>query len=142
MGILKGLFELAVDVGAGCARMNRGWKGVGSVDYSASEVAESALRQFDRDRKVAIRYMTDREREEYDSLLKRFPGGYKEYKVWLDELLEKDRLRQEKQLEEDPFGAFIESVRSDEDRIRTDAEWDMSVDRQQGIYRPKSSYGL
>ena len=134
-----GLFgELVASV----ARFNYGWKPVGASGYDAFNIALDAFRMFGTDRQKAIKYLTDGETRHYDYLREKYPSGYDEYKKKMEEMRERERLLAKARYEADPFGAWAKDLKSEEDSRMFMAEWDRMVDRDRGIYRPDSYYGL
>ena len=141
-GIIGDVFGLVGDIGKCVARRSIGYRAGSSCSAEALEVALFAFQKYDKNRKKATRLMNEGEIKEYDRLLKEYPGGYAEYRAAMDKSAEESRLRYEARCAEDPLGAWVEDLANEENVMKAEAEWDMAVDREHGIYRPRSSYGL
>ena len=142
MSLLGDVFGLIGDLGKYAARRNIGWPRESCDSCEAFHVAIMAFERYDRNRTEAIRLMNECEIRTYDELLRKYPGGYAEYRKKMDEMREQEKARKEARYKADPVGAWCEDVRNEMETRRSEAEWDMAVDSQRGIYRPKSDYGL
>lgn len=143
--VIGDAFGLVGEIGKFAARKSIGYGRESSSWGEAYKVALFAFQKYGKDRKNATRLMNDYEIKEYDELLKKYPGGYAEYVVERDKAAEESRLREEERWKKDPIGAYNAWIRNSHSNMKSDkadAEWNMAVDRDHGIYRPRSSYGL